>query len=340
MKRVLVNGKGEIVVREVDPPELQDKGILSKTAYSLISTGTESRGIVGRRKNPNEDAAETPVGYTNSGTVIKVGAEVEAVQTGDGVGCYGSKSGLGDHAEMCYIVRNLFVKLPDNVDLRQAAFTGLGGIAIQAVRRAGLSFGETAVVMGLGILGQLIARICSAAGYRVIATDLLPSRLDIARKAGITALDASQDVISVVKDATEGHGADAVLICVATDSPEPIAQALEMIRLSGRVVMVGCTGMEIERKAIFDKEADFVVSRAAGPGRYDVAYERDGQDMPYSYVRWTVGRNLYEFIRLLSEKRVCVDDLITHEFPVEQAADAYEQALARPEETLGVLLKY
>lgn len=340
MKRVFINGKGEIVVREVEPPELQDRGILLKTAYSLISTGTESRGILGRRKQPRDDAVESPVGYTNSGTVLEVGPEVQGVGQGDKVGCYGSTYGLGGHAGICYIVRNLFVKLPDSVDLREAAFTGLGGIAIQAVRRAELSFGETAVVMGLGILGQLIARICDAAGYRVIATDLLPSRLKFAREAGITALNASEDVIETVKDATEGHGADAVLICVATDSAEPIAQALEMIRLSGRIVMVGVTGMDIERGAIFDKEADFVVSRAAGPGRYDPSYEGHGVDMPYPFVRWTEGRNLHEFIRLLSEKRVRVDDLISHEFPVERAADAFEQVLTRPEETLGVLLKY
>lgn len=340
MKRVLLNGKGEIVVREVDPPELQDKGILSKTAYSLISTGTERRGILGRRKNPREDAPETPIGYTNSGTVLEVGTEVRGIRVGDRVGCYGSTYGLGGHSEVCYIVRNLFVRLPESVDLRQAAFTGLGGIGIQAVRRADLSFGETAVVLGLGILGQLIARICHAAGYRVIATDLVPNRLEMARQAGITALDISEDVIPAVKDATEGHGADTVLICAATDSAEPIAQALDMIRLGGRIVMVGATGMEIKREPLFAKEADFVVSRAGGPGRYDAAYERDGQDMPYPYVRWTVGRNLKEFVRLVSEERVRVDDLITHEFPVERADDAYQQVLDRPEETLGVLLKY
>ncbi len=340
MKQVFISGTGEVIVREVDPPGVRDNGILTETAYSLISTGTETMGMRGRQRDPSPGRTETPVGYANSGTVLAVGRNVEHVEVGDRVGNYGSTAGFGGHAETCYIVRNLFVKLPDNVDLRQAAFTGLGGIAVQAVRRAELSFGESAVVIGLGVLGQLIARVCNAAGYRVTGTDLLPNRLKIAREDRISALDASDDVISAVKDATDGHGADAVLVCAASDSAEPVTQALDMIRLGGRVVMVGVTVMEVDRRRFYNKEADFVISRAAGPGRYDPSYERDGQDMPYSYVRWTVGRNLHEFIRLLSEKRIRVDDLVSHEFPVEQAADAYEQVLARPEETLGVLLKY
>jgi NADPH2:quinone reductase len=221
--------------------------------------------------------------------------------------------------------------VPESVNLREAAFTGLGGIAIQAVRRAGLTFGESAVVMGLGVLGQLIARVSSAAGYRTIATDLLDDRLRIAGHAGIDTLNAGDNIIPAIQQATEGHGADAVLICAASESAEPISQAL---------VMVGVTKMEVDRSLFFAKEADFVISRAAGPGRYDPVYEGEGQDMPYSFVRWTEGRNLREFIRLIAEKRIQVTDLITHELPVDQAAGAYDLVLNRPQETLGVLLKY
>jgi len=340
MRQVLVDGKGDIVVRNVDAPRVGENGILSQTAFSLISTGTETMGIRSRRAKPNPAAKDAPLGYTNSGKVISVGANVQGIETGDRVGNYGSPSAFGGHVETCCITRNLFVKLPENVDFRAAAFTGLGGIAIQAVRRANLTFGEYAVVVGLGVLGQLIARVCSAAGYRVIATDFLDERIGIARNVGIRTLRASDKLVSEVESATHGHGADAVLICAAADSSEPITQALQMIRFGGRIVMVGVTKMEVDRTLFFAKEADFVISRAAGPGRYDPVYEGEGRDMPYPFVRWTEGRNLQEFIRLISEKRVRVDDLVSHEFPVEQAAAAYDMVLDHPQETLGVLLKY
>lgn len=340
MKQVFVDGTGQIVVREVEQPTLGENGILSKTAYSVISTGTETMGIKARRKNPDPSKPDGHTGYTTSGVVTAVGANVEGISVGDKIGSYGSQSMFGGHAEICHIGKNLAVKLPDNVSLKEAAFTGLGGIAMQAVRRSQLTLGENVLAMGMGVLGQIIARICHAAAYQVLASDFLEDRVKLARDAGIKAVNASEDVVSAVMDATEGRGADAVIISVATDSAEPITQALKAIRFGGRVVMVGVTKMEVDRSLFFTKEADFVISRAAGPGRYDPSYEGEGVDYPYCYVRWTEGRNLREFIRLISEKRLRVDDLVSHEFPVEQAADAYEQALDRPQETLGVLLKY
>lgn len=192
----------------------------------------------------------------------------------------------------------------------------------------------------MGVLGHLIARICHAVCYVTIATDFIEKRLSIAQSAGIRAINAGEDVVSAVLEATNGNGADAVLIVAATESAEPINQALKMIRFGGRIVMVGVAKMEIDRSLFFAKEADFVISRAAGPGRYDPTYERDGVDMPYPFVRWTEGRNLCEFIRLVAQKRVRVDDLISHEFSIEDAAKAYDQILNHPQDTLGVLLNY
>jgi len=340
VKQVFIDGTGQIVVKEVEEPQLYDNCVLSKTAYSLISTGTETMGVMARRKNPDPNRPDSNCGYSNSGVLVKVGKNVKGLSPGDRVGNYGSPSAFGGHAGVCCIGKNLCVKLPEGVELKEAAFTGLGGIAIQAVRRANLTFGETAVIMGLGVLGQLIARICNAVGYRTLATDFLQSRLEIAAAAGVKTMSANEDVPSYVSDITEGQGADAVLVVVASESSEPVNQALKMIRFGGRIVMVGVARMEIDRSLFFAKEADFVISRAAGPGRYDPSYERDGLDMPYPFVRWTEGRNLKEFIRLLAERRIRVDDLITHEYPVEKAAEAYEQVLSRPQETLGVLLKY
>jgi len=340
MKQVFTDGQGAVVIREVPVPELRPQTALTRTAYSLISTGTETMAILGRRANPDSERPDAAIGYTNSGVVVQAGPGMEHLSPGDRVGCYGSTFAPAGHAENSLVSRHLCIPVPGSVSLRQAAFTGLGGIAVQAVRQARLSFGETAVVVGLGVLGQLVARICVAAGYRVIATDLLDSRARIAREEGVEAYSDAEAVSSAVARVTEGHGADAVLLCVATKSSEPVRQALEWVRFHGRVVIVGVAQLDVDRNQFFSKEAEITISRAAGPGRYDESYEKDAVDLPYPLVRWSEGRNLQEFIRLVSERRVVVDDLISHEFPLAEAAAAFAQILERPSETLAVLLRY
>ncbi len=340
MKQVFTDGQGAVVIRDVSLPELRPHTALIRTAYSLISTGTETTAILGRRANPDSERPDAAMGYTNSGVVVQAGPGMEHLSPGDRVGCYGSTFAPAGHAENSLVSRHLCIPLPSSVSLRQAAFTGLGGIAVQAVRQARLSFGETAVVVGLGVLGQLVSRICLAAGYRVIAIDLMNSRVEIARRRGVEACSDAEAVSSAVARFTAGHGADAVLLCVAAKTSEPVRQALDWVRFHGRVVIVGVAQLDVDRNQFFSKEAQITISRAAGPGRYDESYEKDAEDLPYPLVRWSEGRNLQEFIRLLSERRVVVDDLISHEFPLSEATAAFEQILERPSETLAVLLQY
>ncbi|MCC6483223.1 MAG: zinc-binding alcohol dehydrogenase [Armatimonadetes bacterium] len=340
MKQVCLNERGEIVVRQTEDPKVGNQFIVTDTTFSIISTGTETMGIRAARKSSANQPGLTPLGYTNSGCVTAVGSGVDTVSTGDRVGAYGSSFAQAGHASKSKISKHLCVKLPDNVSLRSGAFLGLGGIAMQAVRRADLRLGETVVVLGLGVLGQIVARIFLAGGQQVFGCDFLQMRADTAAEAGVCIIRPGEVSVDELLASTDGHGADAVVICVATDSAEPIAQALKMLRFGGRIVVVGVAQIELDRSLFFGKEAQVLISRAAGPGRYDPSYERDGEDLPYPYVRWSEGRNLAEFIRLLHIRQVEVESLITHEFSVDEAPEAYEQVMEHPGETLAVALKY
>lgn len=340
MKQVCLNERGEIVVREAEDPALEDQFVLTRTACSIISTGTETMGIRSVRSAPSDKPGLTPLGYTSSGTVTDVGKGVPSLSPGDPVGAYGSSFGAAGHASCGRVSKHLCVKLPESVSLKSGAFTGLGGIAMQAVRKADLRLGEIGVVLGLGVVGQIAARLLLAGGQRALGCDFLEMRSARAAAAGVEVLEAGERAVEGVLEASGGHGADAVLICAATDSAEPVSQALKMVRFGGRVVVVGVAQIELDRSLFFGKEAQALISRAAGPGRYDPAYERDGIDLPYPYVRWSEGRNLAEFIRLLAAGKLEVASLITHEFGVDDAPAAYEQVLNHPEETLAVALTY
>jgi len=118
----------------------------------------------------------------------------------------------------------------------------------------------------------------------------------------------------------------------------PAVQGLEAVRFQGRVIIVGNVRTEWEREKLFQKEATVMVSRAAGPGRYDPDYERDSH--PWPGVRWTEGENLRAFTDLVKTGRVQVRPLITAAYPVQQAAVAYERLMTAPDETMALVLHF
>lgn len=370
MRQVFVNPKGEILIKDVPAPIVGHNSVLVRVAYSLISSGTESRRIeqgqgmllrafrdpdlvkkvVNRAlsKGMLETAAFVrdrleelaPLGYSASGVVIEKGKDVVDLEVGDRVACGGS--GYAYHAEVIAVPRNLVVKVPEDVELKEAAFTTLGAIAMQGVRRANAQMGEIVVVIGMGLVGQLVAQLLQVASCRVIGTDLLPERLALAGQLGAekTILVGQEDPVKAVLRHTGGMGADAVIVCAATSSSEPINQAFQMLRERGRVVIAGAVGMELEREDFYAKELDLLISRSYGPGRYDPMYEEKGMDYPIGYVRWTENRNMAEFVRLLSEGKVNVTPLISAEVPLEEAPQAYRMLLDTEETPLGIVLTY
>ncbi|MGH9750999.1 MAG: bi-domain-containing oxidoreductase, partial [Candidatus Polarisedimenticolia bacterium] len=250
-------------------------------------------------------------------------------------------AGYASHAEWIAVPRHLAVPVPAAVPLRDAAFTTLGAIALQGVRRAGLSIGECAVVLGLGLIGNLGAQILRAAGVRVLGFDLDPDRAARARGLGLEAWGlASRDPMEEVPRVSAGLGADAVLVYAAAPGPEAVNLAMRLCRRRGRVVIIGDVGLAIERSLMYEKELDLAMSTSYGPGRYDPQYEEKGIDYPAAHVRWTENRNMAAFLELLRERRVAVAPLADRIVPLDEAAAGYALLDGEGARPLGILLRY
>lgn len=372
MKQVIQDLRShELKVAEVPPPVAQRGRVLVRTAASLISAGTErmtvemgKRSLLGKaRERPDlvkqviqkaqtegvlntltavraKLDSVTALGYSAAGTVIGVGDDVTEFRAGDRVACAGA--GYASHAEVLSVPKNLCVLLPDRVVFESAAFGTLGAIALQGLRLANPTLGESCVVIGLGLIGQLTVQLLKANGCRVFGIDPDAERIALARRLGADDGCAPADNAEAkVLAWSRGRGADAVLITAATPSNQPVEMAGEISRLKGRVVAVGLVGLEVPRDSYYHKELTLQVSMSYGPGRYDPEYEERGHDYPFAYVRWTEGRNIEAFLDLVAGRQVNVAPLITHRFQIADAERAYELITGSTKESyLGVLLAY
>jgi polar amino acid transport system substrate-binding protein len=374
MKQIVQNFKtGAVNLEEVPVPALHSNGIIVRTIFSLISSGTEKILIDLAKMNYLQKAQERPdlvkqvankiknegfvntyksvmqkmetplpLGYSAVGRVMEVGQGTDDVHPGDFVACAGA--GFANHAEVNFIPENLFVKIKREDKLEELAFTTLGAIAIQGIRQAEVQFGETVAVMGLGLVGQITAQVLKAAGCRVIGLEFDSSKLELARQNGLEAgiILGKDEPVSKVKEFTRGYGADKIIITASTKENEPVELAAEIARDRATIVMVGVTGMDLPRKPYYEKELNFRFSRSYGPGRYDYQYEEKGIDYPIGYVRWTERRNMEEFVRLVEEDAINIKSLITHRFSFDEALEAYQLITENPkqEKFIGVLLQY
>ncbi|WP_276253172.1 bi-domain-containing oxidoreductase [Halomontanus rarus] len=360
-------------MEEIPVPQVTDGTVLVKTSYSCVSAGTESAMIQLARKNALNKARERPdlakqvidkarndgvistyqavkgrlekpepLGYSSAGRVIDVGSDVDGVQVGDTVACAGA--GYASHAEFVSVPENLVAKVPEGAPLEDAAFTTVGSIAMQGIRRAGLTPGENVGVIGLGLVGQLCVGILDAYGFPTIGFDIQSRQVEKAKELGLTQGIAlsSGDPEAEVDEFTNGNGLDAVIIAASTDSNDPVELAGNLARKQGTISVIGDVGMDVPRSTYYDKELDFNISRSYGPGRYDRSYEEKGFDYPIEYVRWTENRNMREFLRLLESESLYLDPIKTHEFEFDEAPAAYDMILddSTSEYYSGILLKY
>lgn len=371
MKQVLIR-RGQTVLDDVPAPMSEPGTVLVQVRYSCISTGTELSGLRASGVPPWKQAlkdpaklrkavaliareglghfrnlvqakreAGNPCGYSAAGIVCEVGPDIVDLRPGDRVACAGSQ--CAHHAELIRVPRNLVVEVPERVDLAAASTVALGAIALQGIRRASPTLGETFVVLGLGLLGQLTAQMLKANGCAVIGADLDVARITLAKQHGLDVglFPEDGDSIAQVLRLTDGHGADGVIITAATPADAVVATAFQMCRRKGRVVLVGDVGLHLNRADFYEKELDFFISTSYGPGRYDSRYEEQGLDYPIGHVRWTENRNMGQYLRLLAEGKVQVAPLISATFPLEQAPAAYEALRQEgPSRPLMVLLHY
>ncbi len=369
MIQVLIKG-GKVHLETVPPPAMGAHMALVRVRYSLISSGTESAFVsdggttayaMKKARDPlNVEKVKRKLasvgvkgtlnvikdklfsfqapGYSTSGVIVACGSEVPGFRVGDRVACAGV--GYACHAEYNVVPHQLLTPLPDGVDFPAGAFVSLGAIAIQGVRRAQPTFGETFVVVGLGLVGLLTLQIARAAGCRVIGSDPIESRRALAQSLGADAVCDPDSLADVVQEWTGGFGADGVIVCAASKGSAIANQAIELCRPKGRVSIVGAVGMNLDRASLYRNEIDFALSCSYGPGRYQAAYEEQGLDYPIGYVRWTEGRNMAEFLRMVAEGKVAVAPLVSVTHPIEDAVSAYGAVLDGQSETIAALLRY
>lgn len=365
MKQLLTNLRsGETSLSEFPAPTPAAGEILIRTRYSLVSLGTEKmlvqfgkaslwqkaraqpdkvRQVLAKMRTdgirPTLEAVfrrldePLPLGYCNAGVVVAVGPGVTEFAVGDRV------ASNGPHAESVAVPVNLAAKIPANVSDEAAAFTVLGAIGLEGIRLTRPELGETFVVVGLGLIGQVTAQLLRTTGCRVIGFDFDPGKVELARGLGIDAVVAGGETDSVrhVQVATHGLGADGVIITASTSSNDVIAQAAQMSRKRGRIVLVGVIGLQLNRADFYEKELTFQVSCSYGPGRYDDTYEEKGFDYPPAFVRWTENRNFQAVLHALASGALQVDALITRRVPLEHYREIYDR-LADP--GLASLLVY
>jgi predicted dehydrogenase/threonine dehydrogenase-like Zn-dependent dehydrogenase len=367
MKQLLRKGLKDTVVDEVPDPVVASHHVLVRPIYSLISSGTETASIhqegllkavadnpsqlakiwnVLKVQGPLSTFAEVKakfseyavLGYSGAGVIVEKHASVTDLEPGDRVAYGGEGTG---HGETILVGRNLAVKIPDAVPFEHACFATLGSIALNGVRIANISLGEKVAVIGLGLVGQLIAQLVRLQGGFVVATDLRIDRVELAGRLGAdAAIPGGTGFVEQVTALTDGRGVDCVIIAAAAKSDAPCQLAVNICRDRGRIVDVGAVELAFPWYEMYRKEIQLLMARAYGPGSYDPLYEQKGQDYPLPYVRWTENRNMEEFLRLVSAGRMQIQPLVTHEFPLEEAPKAYETIMAPGNNSLAVLLRY
>ena len=343
---------------EVPIPALGKGMVLVRNYFSLISAGTEGgkvstarKGYIGKAKEKPQQVMQvldtlskegikstykkvmnkldslSPLGYSTSGVVISVGESVTNIKIGDKVACAGAD--IANHAEVVSVPENLVVKVPDNVKLEDAAFTTIASIAMQGVRQADLRLGETCVVIGLGLLGQLTIQMLKAAGIKVAGIDVNPDMVELAKKSGadFSFVRGNGDEEPAIKNMTNGYGVDSVIITAATSSLDPVEFAGKLCRTKGKVVIVGAVPTGFSREIYYKKELELRMSTSYGHGRYNPNYEKKGMDYPIGYVRWTENRNMQAFLQLVSENKMDLSFLTTHTFNFDNATDAYQMIM-------------
>jgi predicted dehydrogenase/threonine dehydrogenase-like Zn-dependent dehydrogenase len=363
-------GGGPVAVLEVPRPVPAPTEVLVRTVASVISPGTEravtalaqssllakararpdlvrqlvrkarAEGIAATAHTVRDRLADDlPLGYSAAGEVLEVGSAVSGIQAGQLVATAGA--GKACHAEFQAVPGLLCAPVPETVPAGDAAFATVAAIALHALRLAEVGPGSKVVVIGLGLIGQLTARLGVAAGCDVAGIDPAAHARHAAANAGVLPLDELGDPTTErVLAWSRGRGADAVLVCAASPSSALMGRAPVLCRDRATLVVVGDVGLQLDRTPFYERELSVRFARSYGPGRYDPSYEAWGVDYPAGQVRWTEGRNLEAVLDLMAADRLRVADLVTHSFDIAAAAAAYELIGQQSEPYLAIRLTY
>jgi predicted dehydrogenase/threonine dehydrogenase-like Zn-dependent dehydrogenase len=361
---------GPVEVLDVPRPIPEPTEVLVRTLASVISPGTEravtklaqSSLLAKARARPDlvrqvvrkartdglaataqsvrgRLAEDLPLGYSAAGEVVEVGSAVSGPRVGQLVATGGA--GKANHAEFQAVPGLLCVSVPNGVPAKDAAFTTVASIALHGLRLAEVGPGSKVVVIGLGLVGQLAARLGMAAGCDVMGIDPAAHARITAAGSGVQALDElGEATTEQILSWSRGRGADAVLVCAASHSSAPVTRAPAVCRDRATIVIVGDVGLNLDRTPFYERELSLRFARSYGPGRYDMSYEAWGVDYPVGQVRWTEGRNFEAVLDLMAAGRLKVADLVTHCYDISDAAAAYELIDKRADPYLAIELTY
>ncbi len=354
---------GKTGVREIPDPVAAPGQVVVAAAASLVSAGTERyvvelarKSLIGKARERPDHVRRViqkvqqeglfftaqqvmakldepmPLGYSSAGVVLACGRGVQEYKPGDRVAT------TGPHAGIVSVSRMGCARVPDNVTFEQAAYTSVASIGLEGVRLAKVTLGERVLVIGLGLIGQMVVAMLKASGCRVFGTDIDPAKLDLAKSFGADAAGVGSPR-DAIRNFAGPQGVDAVIITASTKDNGPIEFAADVVRTRGRIVLVGVTGLNVPRPPFFMKEIEFTVSSSTGPGRLDPQYDEKGVDYPFGFVRWTAQRNMESVLDMISAGRLPVEKLTSHRFPVERAAEAYD-LITSGAPVLGAIIEY
>ena len=358
---------GELELIDTPEPVVGPTEVLVRPSFSVVSAGTEravrklasasllakararpdlvkqvirrarSTGLRTTAQAVRSRLDETmALGYSAAGTVVRVGEAVEGLRPGMQV----ATAGAG-HAELQVVAGLLAVAFDDRVSASDAAFATIGAIALQGIRVSGVEMGGRMAVIGLGLIGQITARLALAAGIDVVGIDIRDWTVQLATASGAHGLlEKGEETTRAVLDWSRGHGVDAVLITAATPSSDPARRAPALARDRAAVVVVGDVGLDLDRTPFYEKELSLRFARSYGPGRYARSYEDWAVDYPIGQVRWTEGRNIETFLGLVGSGRLRVDDLVTQRYDFADARAAYALLDDKTARYLGIQLVY
>ena len=361
------NANGEVSIREAPIPALPDGFVLVKNIFSSVSMGTESASVEIAKKNLLEKARSrpddfkkvlalvdrvgvceayklsmsklelpSPLGYSSAGIIVKISPGVRGLKVGDAVAC----GGCG-HAELVSVPENLCSKIPDGVSFKDASYTTIASIALQGVRQSRATIGESVLVIGLGLIGQITMKILAASGCKTFGTDIEEANIKLSKKLGFNAsIRSESNLTNKLMQFTDGKGFDSVIITASTKSNDPLSFATDCVRDRGNITVVGDVKLELSRKKFYEKELSLILSRSYGAGRYEKNYEEKGYDYPIGYVRWTENRNMQSVLDMLQRKLFKFTDLNPIVKKFEESASLYDDLKSPGKKYLSALIEY
>lgn len=318
--------KAELLESEV--PELNENDVLTQMEYTVISGGTERAFLLGMHNTVG--SFPRSLGYCGVGRVLRTGTRVTKVVTGDRVLVY-----HGNHAK--YNVRpdsDITKVFDESISSLDAAFVIIASMGLGGVRKLELEIGESAMVMGLGLLGIFATQFCRLSGANpVIAVDLNPDRRNLALRLGADyALDPSEtDFVQHVKDLTKGRGVNG---CVeVTGVSAAMCQALACAAPMGRISLLGCT-------RVSDSSVDYY-RQVHQPGVKLIGAHNFVRPKYESYPHhWTHQDDCMAILDFISANRIQVSPIISRVVSPADAARVYNQLCDDPLFPMGTVFDW